>query len=124
MSKISGTTSDVIARTKLDSHSYSAAVHLKMEASQSDGDTSGVSAMGTPMFKSVTVLMSKQRSRVLPQSEQAAEVDDGIGAIAGYAMSGGGLSIVIGHRRQHARGTTCEGRPVRVNNIVPGYFLT
>ncbi|GMN33035.1 hypothetical protein TIFTF001_044754 [Ficus carica] len=32
-----------------------------MEAPQSDGDTGGVSATGTLMLKSVTVLMSKRR---------------------------------------------------------------
>ncbi|GMN34526.1 hypothetical protein TIFTF001_004743 [Ficus carica] len=93
-----------------------------MEAPESDGDTGRVSATGTPMLKSVIILMSKQRDRVLtmkkcpylnewadpifkdvirglghsgdpigsspwcswrPQSEQAAEVSDGIGAVAG-----------------------------------------
>ncbi|GMN58650.1 hypothetical protein TIFTF001_027766 [Ficus carica] len=39
-------------------------------------------------------------------------------------MSGGGLSVVTGHRCQHVRGTTCEGQPVRVNNIDPRYYLT
>ncbi|GMN33067.1 hypothetical protein TIFTF001_044757 [Ficus carica] len=40
-------------------------ITYKMEAPQSDGDTGGVSATGTLMLKSVTVLMSKRRGRVL-----------------------------------------------------------
>ncbi|GMN46787.1 hypothetical protein TIFTF001_015962 [Ficus carica] len=51
MSKISGTTLDVIARIKLVLHSHSAVSHLQREAPQSDGDTGGVSATGTLMLK-------------------------------------------------------------------------
>ncbi|GMN38553.1 hypothetical protein TIFTF001_007788 [Ficus carica] len=46
----------------------------KGEAPRSDGETGGVSVTGTPMLKSVR-----------PQLEQAAEVDDGICTVAGYA---------------------------------------
>ncbi|GMN47366.1 hypothetical protein TIFTF001_016542 [Ficus carica] len=45
-----------------------------MEVPSSDGDTGGVSVMGTSMLKSVT-----------PQSKQAAEVSDEIRAVTGYA---------------------------------------
>ena len=37
----------------------------KGEAPKRDGDTDGVSATSTPMFKSVRELMSKRRGRVL-----------------------------------------------------------
>ena len=57
MSKISGTIFDVIAWTKLVLHSHFA-------AGRSDEDTGGVSATGTPMLKSVTIL-SKRIGKVL-----------------------------------------------------------
>ncbi|GMN61498.1 hypothetical protein TIFTF001_030585 [Ficus carica] len=56
-------------------------VTYKREAPRSDGDTSGMSVTGTPILKSVMVLMSKQE----PQSELAAKVGDGIGTAVGYA---------------------------------------
>ncbi|GMN61496.1 hypothetical protein TIFTF001_030588 [Ficus carica] len=60
-----------------------------------------------------------------PQSEQAVEVGDGIGAAAGYTSDvRRRIGVVTGHRCQHMRGTTCEGRPIQVNNIDPGYYLT
>ena len=57
MSKISGTTFDVIVWTKLVLHSHFA-------ANRSDEDNGGVSATNTLMLKSVTIL-SKRGGKVL-----------------------------------------------------------
>ncbi|GMN66625.1 hypothetical protein TIFTF001_035684 [Ficus carica] len=65
MSKIFNTTPDVVVRR---GRPCTVSLHLvtcKKEAPQSDGDTSGVSANGTLMLKSVVVLVSKQRGRAL-----------------------------------------------------------
>ncbi|GMN31292.1 hypothetical protein TIFTF001_003192 [Ficus carica] len=61
MPKISGTTPDVVTRTKKYLHGHSATGHLQKEVPRSDGDTGGVSATGTPMLRSVRELMSKRR---------------------------------------------------------------
>ncbi|GMN41850.1 hypothetical protein TIFTF001_011077 [Ficus carica] len=86
----------------------------KGKAPQSDGDSGGVSTTGTPMLK-----------LVMPKSKQAAKVGDGIGAAAGYASDVRQRIKCCDKAPPPARaGTTCEGRPVRVNIIDPGYYLT
>ena len=69
MPKISGTTSDVVARTKMILYSHSD-YYLQNKAPQSDGDTDGVFVTGTLMFKPALVLMSKRRGRVLAKKKK------------------------------------------------------
>ena len=68
MPKISGTTPDVIAWSDQSCTVILQQVTCKREAPQSDGDTGEVSAMGTPMLKSMMILMSKQRDRILARN--------------------------------------------------------
>ncbi|GMN57058.1 hypothetical protein TIFTF001_026178 [Ficus carica] len=69
MSKISGTTPDVIVWSNRSCTITLRRVTYKREAPQSDGDIGMVSVTGTPMLKSVTVLMSKRRGRVLARKK-------------------------------------------------------
>ncbi|GMN60299.1 hypothetical protein TIFTF001_029389 [Ficus carica] len=65
MPKFFGTTLDVIAWPDQSCKVTLRRVTCKREAPRSDADTGGVSVIGITMLKSVRVLMSKWRDRVL-----------------------------------------------------------
>ncbi|GMN46077.1 hypothetical protein TIFTF001_015261 [Ficus carica] len=114
MPKISGTTSDVIARSDRSCIVTLWRVTCKREAPRSDGDTGGASVIDTRMLKRY------ESNRLVPRVHGLVSGD----TRAMRQMSSGGLSVVTRRRRQHVRGTTYEGRPVWVNNTIPGYCLT
>ncbi|GMN40332.1 hypothetical protein TIFTF001_009556 [Ficus carica] len=147
MPKISGTTSDVIAWSDQSCTVTLRRVTCKREAPRSDGDTGGVSATGTSILKSVRVLLSKWRGRVLVRKlfipELVADplfidVPRGLGH-SGDARSGLALTLVgvaldtavstCGAVWYGQHGTyqvtleSYEERPVWVNNTDPGHYL-
>ncbi|GMN31989.1 hypothetical protein TIFTF001_003491 [Ficus carica] len=95
-------------------------VTCKREAPRSDGDTGGVSAMGTPMLKSVKALMSRRHvSMVWCQ-----------GTLGWAAADTNERSPIRSRRRKsgatasHVRGTACMGMTFWVSSVAPGYYLT
>ncbi|GMN58631.1 hypothetical protein TIFTF001_027731 [Ficus carica] len=93
MLKIFGTTPDVIAWCDRSCTVTLRRVTCEKEAPGSDGDTSGVSAMGTLMLKSVRTLSagsgdpiglnskcSRRIDMLQPRSEEATNIGNGIGA--------------------------------------------
>ena len=62
-------TPKVVRTVRLGQAKYSAVDHLQKEAPRNDGDTGVVSAVGTPMLKSVKILMCKGRDRALARQK-------------------------------------------------------